>query len=61
MLFQAKCGYGPIVVVEGEAGVRYDAMEARMPADLVAMAKPVTKWAPGPSIPGRCCACLAAQ
>src|SRR5207237_1247403 len=29
----------------GEAGIRYDAMDAQMAADLVAMARPVTKWA----------------
>ena len=31
--------------IAGEAGVKYDAMDAQMAADLVAMAKPVTKWA----------------
>lgn len=45
MLYQAKRGHAPLVVVAGEAGVRYDAMDAQMAADLVAMAKPVTKYA----------------
>jgi benzoylformate decarboxylase len=45
MLYQAKRGHAPLVVVAGESGVRYDAMDAQMAADLVAMAEPVTKWA----------------
>src|SRR5207244_10619524 len=45
MLYQAKRGHAPLVVLTGEAGLRYDAMEAQMWADLVAMAEPVTKWA----------------
>ena len=45
MLYQAKRGHAPLVVIAGEAGVRYDAMDAQMAADLVAMAEPVTKWA----------------
>ena len=45
MLYQAMRGHAPLVVIAGEAGVRYDAMDAQMAADLVAMAKPVTKWA----------------
>jgi benzoylformate decarboxylase len=45
MLYQANRGHAPLVVINGEAGVRYDAMDAQMAADLVAMAKPVTKWA----------------
>src|SRR4051812_8412199 len=45
MLYQAKRGHAPLVVLVGEAGLRYDAMEAQMAADLVAMAEPVTKWA----------------
>src|SRR5215212_8927019 len=44
-LYQAKRGNAPLVVIAGEAGVRYDAMDAQMAADLVAMARPVTKWA----------------
>lgn len=43
-LYQAKRGHAPLLVVGGDAGVRYLAMEAQMAADLVAMARPVTKW-----------------
>jgi thiamine pyrophosphate-dependent acetolactate synthase large subunit-like protein len=35
----------PLLVIAGEAGVAYDAMDAQMAADLVAMARPVTKYA----------------
>ncbi|MFL6122639.1 thiamine pyrophosphate-binding protein [Actinophytocola sp.] len=45
MLYQAMRGHSPLVVVAGEAGVRYDALDAQMAADLVAMARPVTKYA----------------
>ena len=45
MMYQARRGHAPLVVISGEAGVRYDAMDAQMAADLVAMAEPVTKWA----------------
>jgi benzoylformate decarboxylase len=45
MIYQALRGHAPLVVINGEAGVRYDAMDAQMAADLVAMAEPVTKWA----------------
>lgn len=45
MMYQAKRGHAPLVVLAGESGVRYDAMDAQMAADLVAMARPVTKWA----------------
>jgi benzoylformate decarboxylase len=44
MMYQAMRGHAPLVVVAGEAGIRYDAMDAQMAADLVSMAKPVTKW-----------------
>jgi thiamine pyrophosphate-dependent acetolactate synthase large subunit-like protein len=44
-LYQAKRGGTPLVVIAGEAGIRYDAVDAQMAADLVAMARPVTKWA----------------
>src|SRR4029078_859091 len=44
-LYQAKRGNAPPGVIAGEAGVQYDAMDAQMAADLVAMARPVTKWA----------------
>jgi sulfopyruvate decarboxylase TPP-binding subunit len=45
MLYQAMRGHAPLVVLAGESGVKYDAMDAQMAADLVSMAKPVTKWA----------------
>ncbi|GAA2318789.1 thiamine pyrophosphate-binding protein [Streptomyces kunmingensis] len=45
MLYQAKRGHAPLVAIAGEAGLRYDAMEAQMAVDLVAMGEPVTKWA----------------
>ncbi|MFG3281875.1 thiamine pyrophosphate-binding protein [Streptomyces sp. NPDC048111] len=45
MLYQAKRGHAPLVVLAGEAGLHYENMEAQMAADLVAMAEPVTKWA----------------
>lgn len=45
MLYQAKRGGSPLVVIAGEAGIRYDAMDSQMAADLVAMAEPVTKYA----------------
>src|SRR3954470_9866335 len=45
MLYQAKRGNAPLVVVASESGIRYDALDAQMAADLVAIAKPVTKWA----------------
>lgn len=45
MLYQAKRGHAPLVVINGDAGLRYDALDAQMSADLVAMAEPVTKWA----------------
>ncbi|MFI8424340.1 thiamine pyrophosphate-binding protein [Streptomyces sp. NPDC085479] len=45
MLYQAKRGHSPLLVIAGEAGVKYEAMDAQMAADLVAMAEPVTKYA----------------
>jgi benzoylformate decarboxylase len=45
MMYQAKRGGAPLVVIAGESGVRYDSMDAQMAADLVSMARPVTKWA----------------
>jgi thiamine pyrophosphate-dependent acetolactate synthase large subunit-like protein len=43
-LYQAKRGHAPLVVIGGDAGVKYQAMDAQMAGDLVAMAEPVTKW-----------------
>lgn len=45
MIYQAMRGHAPLVVIAGEAGIKYDSMDAQMAADLVSMAKPVTKWA----------------
>ncbi|MEW2530227.1 thiamine pyrophosphate-binding protein [Streptomyces sp. NPDC047071] len=45
MLYQARRGGSPLVVLAGEAGVRYAALDAQMAADLVAIAQPVTKYA----------------
>lgn len=45
MLYQAMRGHSPLLVIAGDAGVRYDAMDGQMAADLVSMARPVTKWA----------------
>jgi benzoylformate decarboxylase len=45
MMYQAKRGGTPLVVIAGESGIKYDALDAQMAADLVAIARPVTKWA----------------
>ncbi len=45
LMYQAKRGHSPLVVIAGEAGISYDALDSQMAADLVAMAQPVTKWA----------------
>ena len=43
-MYQAMRGQSPILVLGGDAGIRYQAMDAQMAADLVGMARPVTKW-----------------
>src|SRR3984957_16840766 len=43
-LYQAYRGHSPLVVIGGDAGIKYQPMDAQMAGDLVAMAKPVTKW-----------------
>lgn len=43
-LYQAMRGHSPLVVIGGDAGIRYQAMDAQMAGDLVAFAEPVTKW-----------------
>ncbi|MFM6172149.1 MAG: thiamine pyrophosphate-binding protein [Sphaerospermopsis kisseleviana] len=43
-LYQAYRGQSPLIVIGGDAGIKYQAMDAQMAADLVAMARPVTKW-----------------
>ncbi|MEU8693795.1 thiamine pyrophosphate-binding protein [Streptomyces sp. NPDC048665] len=45
MIYQSMRGHTPLVAIAGDAGVRYDAMDAQMASDLVAMARPVTKYA----------------
>lgn len=45
MLYQAYRGHSPLIVIAGEAGICYDAMDAQMACDLVEMARPVTKYA----------------
>ncbi len=44
-LYQAMRGHSPLVVLGGDAGVRYAGMDSQMAGDLVGMARPVTKWA----------------
>ena len=44
MLYQAMRGHSPLVVLAGEAGIKYDAMDAQMACDLTEMARTVTKW-----------------
>ncbi len=43
-LYQAMKGQSPLIVIGGDSGIKYQAMDAQMAADLVAMAEPVTKW-----------------
>jgi thiamine pyrophosphate-dependent acetolactate synthase large subunit-like protein len=44
-LYQAMRGHSPLVVIGGDAGIRYLAMDAQMAGDLTAIAAPVCKWA----------------
>lgn len=43
-LYQANRGHAPLVVIGGDAGIKYLAMDSQMAGDLVAFAEPVTKW-----------------
>ena len=43
-LYQAKRGHAPLVVIGGDAGVKYMNMDAQMAADLVGFMEPVTKY-----------------
>ncbi|HET9170539.1 MAG TPA: thiamine pyrophosphate-binding protein [Actinospica sp.] len=52
LLYQALRGHSPLVVLAGEAGLRYEAFDAQMAVDLVAMAAPVTKYATRVTDPG---------
>ena len=38
-LYQAKRGHAPLVVIAGDAGIRYLNMDAQMAADLVAISR----------------------
>lgn len=44
-LYHAYRRQTPLLVLAGEAGIAYDALQAHMAVDLVAMATPVTKYA----------------
>jgi benzoylformate decarboxylase len=43
MMYYARRGYTPMVVFAGEAGLKYEAMDGQMAADLTAMARPFVK------------------
>jgi len=43
MMYYARRGYTPLVVIAGEAGLRYEALDGQMSADLVAMTRPFVK------------------
>jgi thiamine pyrophosphate-dependent acetolactate synthase large subunit-like protein len=43
-MYQAMRGHAPLVVIGGDAGIKYQALDAQMAADLVAITEPVTKW-----------------
>jgi benzoylformate decarboxylase len=43
-MYQAKRGHAPLVVIGGDAGIKYMNLDAQMAADLVAIMEPVTKW-----------------
>jgi len=43
-LYQAKRGHAPLVVIGGDAGIKYMNMDAQMAGDLVAFMEPVTKY-----------------
>ena len=40
-IYQANRGHSPLIVIGGDAGIKYQPMQAQMYADLVAMAAPV--------------------
>ncbi len=42
-IYQAQRGHAPLVIIGGDAGLKYMGMEAQMYSNLVEMAKPVTK------------------
>jgi benzoylformate decarboxylase len=43
MMYYARRGYTPLVVIVGEAGLKYEALDGQMAADLVTMARPFVK------------------
>lgn len=43
-MYQAMRGHAPLIIIGGDAGLKYMPMQAQMYGDLVAFAKPVTKW-----------------
>ena len=43
-LYQAKRGHSPLVVIGGDSGTQYLAMDSQMAGDLVGFTEPVTKW-----------------
>ena len=43
-LYQAMRGHAPLVVIGGDAGIKYAAMDAQMAGDLIGFVEPVTKW-----------------
>ncbi len=45
MIYQAFRGHSPLVVISGEAGVKYENMDSQMACSLVDLVKPVTKYA----------------
>lgn len=44
-IYQAMRGHAPLVIIGGDAGLKYMPMDAQMAGDLVGFARPVTKWA----------------
>jgi benzoylformate decarboxylase len=44
-LYHAYQRHSPLVMIAGEAGIAFDALDPHMGVDLVAMARPVTKYA----------------
>lgn len=45
MMYQAMRGHSPLLIIAGEAGIKYDSLDSQMACNLVDMAKPVSKWA----------------
>ncbi|TCK59914.1 thiamine pyrophosphate-binding protein [Seleniivibrio woodruffii] len=43
-VYQAYRGHSPLVIIAGDAGVKYMNMDAQMAADLTGIMKPVTKY-----------------